>query len=138
MKKWLMAVIFASMLALAACGGGDDGETEEPAETPDTEQPAEDETDDGLDDEDATDEDADEGDSTVDASAAEEIYKQSCASCHAADLTGGAGPDLTTTGADFSVEEIEDIINDGIGSMPAGLVPEDEATVLAEWLGEMD
>lgn len=133
MKKWLMAVIFASVLALAACGGGDGGETEDPADTgTDTEQPAEDTTD-----EDATDGDADEGDSTVDASAAEEVYKQSCASCHAADLSGGAGPDLTAVGADYSADEIEDIINNGIGTMPAGLVPADDATLLANWLADM-
>lgn len=138
MKKWLMAVIFASVLALAACGG-DDGGTDEPVEpdTPDTEEPAEEETDDGIEEEDEAAEE-DEGESTVDAGEAEEIYKQSCASCHAADLSGGAGPDLTTAGDDFTVEEIEDIINEGVGTMPAGLVPEDEATVLAEWLVEMD
>lgn len=113
-----MAIMFASLLALAACGGGGSSDTQEPADTgTDTEQEAE-------------------GDATVDAGAAEEIYKKSCASCHGQDLSGGAGPDLTTTGAEYSVEEIEDIINNGIGTMPAGLVPADEATVLAEWLAE--
>lgn len=135
MKKWLMAVIFASLLALAACGGGDSGDTEDPADTgTDTEQPADD---DAAQDDTTTEDDSDEGDATVDAGAAEEIYKKSCASCHAADLSGGVGPDLTTTGADHSVDEIEDIINDGVGSMPGGLVAADEATVLAEWLGDM-
>lgn len=134
MKKWLMAVIFASLLALAACGGGNSGDKEEPADTgTDTEQPAEDDaTNDDAAEDDATDDNA-----TVDAEAAEEIYKRSCASCHAADLSGGVGPDLTATGADYSAEEIEDIINDGIGSMPGGLVDAEDAAVLANWLADM-
>lgn len=73
------------------------------------------------------------GETTTDA---ESIYASSCASCHGADLTGGVGPDLTTVGSKLSKEEIEDIINNGIGSMPPGLVGPEEATVLAEWLSE--
>lgn len=127
MKKWLMAVIFASLLALAACGGGDSGETEDPADTgTETEEPAEDATEDEAD-----------GDATVDAGAAEEVYKKSCASCHGGDLSGGVGPDLTAVGSELSADEIEDIINNGLGSMPGGLVSADDSTLLADWLAEM-
>lgn len=63
MKKWLMAVMFGAVLVLGACGGGDDGASEEPAE--------------------------EESGETVDAGAAEDIYKESCASCHGGDLEGG-------------------------------------------------
>lgn len=110
MKKWLMAVMFGAVLVLGACGGGDDGASEEPAE----------ET----------------GGETADAGEAEDIYKNSCASCHGGDLEGGAGPDLTSVGSDLSQEEIETVIEEGQGSMPAGLVSGDDLTTLAGWLSE--
>lgn len=67
---------------------------------------------------------------------AEGIFASSCASCHGADLSGGVGPDLTTIGSTLSQAEIEDVINNGIGTMPPGLVNPEEATILAEWLSE--
>lgn len=67
----------------------------------------------------------------------EAIYANSCASCHGNDLSGGVGPDLTAVGASLSADEIEDIINNGVGSMPGGLVGPEEAAVLGEWLSEM-
>ena len=66
----------------------------------------------------------------------EEIFESNCASCHGGDLSGGAGPDLTSVGSDHSEEEIEDIIINGQGSMPPGLVPDEEAAILAGWLAE--
>ncbi|HLR60049.1 MAG TPA: cytochrome c [Pseudogracilibacillus sp.] len=106
MKKWLMAVMFGAVLVLGACGG-DDGASEEPAE---------------------------ESGETVDAGAGEDIYKESCASCHGGDLEGGAGPTLEDNG--LSADEIEDIVEEGPGGMPAGLVSGDDLTVLADWLSE--
>lgn len=106
MKKWLMAVVFGAVLVLGACGGGDDGASE------------------------------DTGGETADAGQAEEIYKNSCASCHGGDLEGGAGPDLTSVGADLSQDEIETVIEEGQGGMPGGLVSGDDLTTLAEWLSE--
>lgn len=67
----------------------------------------------------------------------EEIYANSCVSCHGDDLTGVSGPDLTAVGGSMSEDEIEDVINNGIGSMPPGLATPEEATILAEWLSEM-
>jgi|SRR5690625_233196 len=67
----------------------------------------------------------------------EEIFANKCSSCHGDDLSGGMGPDLTKVGADLSVDEIEDIIVNGQGSMPPGLAVGEEAQALAEWLGEM-
>lgn len=110
MKKWLMAVMFGAVLVLGACGGGDDGASEEPAE------------------------EVEEGGETVDAGAAEDIYKGSCASCHGGDLGGGAGPKLAGNG--FSPEEIETIVEEGQPGMPPGLVSGDDLTVLADWLSE--
>lgn len=117
MKKWLMAVLFGTVLVLGACGGGGDDDTSEPADDAgDTE-----ETDDG---------------GSVDTAAAEDAYKSSCASCHGQDLSGGAGPDLTNVGSDHSAADIEDIIENGQGSMPGGLLSGDDATAVAEWLAD--
>ncbi len=67
----------------------------------------------------------------------EEIFASSCASCHGQDLSGGAGPDLTSVGSSLSAEDIHNIIMNGQGAMPGGLVGNEEADVLAEWLSEM-
>jgi mono/diheme cytochrome c family protein len=66
----------------------------------------------------------------------EEIFKNNCSSCHGADLSGGAGPDLTKIGSKHSEEEIHDIAVNGTGSMPPGMATDDEADVLAKWLSE--
>lgn len=129
MKKWLMAVLLGTLLVLGACGGGND-DAQEPADTED--EATEETTDDAAETDDATDDAAEEGGS-VDASAAEELYKQSCASCHGADLSGqGSFPSLKGTG--LSAEEIETIILEGRGSMPAQLLTGDDAKTVAEWL----
>lgn len=67
----------------------------------------------------------------------EEIFANSCASCHGGDLTGGAGPDLTSVGSDHSAEDIQDIIINGQGSMPPGIIQGEEANEVAAWLAEM-
>jgi mono/diheme cytochrome c family protein len=124
MKKWLLAVLFIAVLALAACGGGgdDDGATEDPADTDNgTEESADNGADDG---------------GSVDTAAGEDVYQQNCAMCHGADLSGGAGPDLTTAGSSFSAEELEDIIVNGTGSMPAQDVSGDDLDALVGWLSE--
>ncbi|MFC3041300.1 cytochrome c551 [Virgibacillus xinjiangensis] len=122
MKKWLMTVVFGSALVLTACGGGGDegGGTDESADNGDT----------------GTEESAD-GGGSVDTAAAEEIYQNNCASCHGGDLSGGAGPDLTSVGADYSADEIADIIENGKGSMPAqSQVSGEDRETLANWLAE--
>ncbi|TQS74818.1 cytochrome c [Ornithinibacillus gellani] len=111
MKKWLLAIVFGSVLVLGACGGGDDSADK------------------------GTDDNADSG--TVDSSGAEDIYKSNCSSCHGQDLGGGAGPDLTKVGSDHSADEIVDIIHNGTGSMPAQKqVSDEDAKTLADWLSE--
>lgn len=114
-------VLFAFVLVLSACGGGDDGASEEPADGDETEEAADEGTDEG---------------GTVDAAAAEEVYKSNCASCHGADLSGGAGPELTNVGSELSAEEIADVIENGKGSMPGGLVSGDDVDLLANWLAD--
>lgn len=67
----------------------------------------------------------------------EDIFQNNCATCHGADLSGGNGPNLQTVGSKYSKDEIKEIILNGKGqAMPAGLIPAEEATVVAEWLAE--
>ncbi|MFX3624782.1 MAG: cytochrome c551 [Ectobacillus sp.] len=73
---------------------------------------------------------------TASGGAAEEIYQKSCASCHGGDLKGQVGPDLTKVGGKYSKEDIENIIKNGRGSMPAGTIQGDDVTTVAQWLSE--
>lgn len=45
-------------------------------------------------------------------------YETSCLMCHGAELEGTAGP--TLVGIEYSAEELDEIIENGIGDMPAG------------------
>ncbi|MFC4557513.1 cytochrome c551 [Virgibacillus kekensis] len=126
MKKWLFTVLFGSALVLGACGGGgDEGATDDSGGNgggEDTEQT-----------------EGNNGGGTTDTAAAEEIYQNNCASCHGADLSGGAGPDLTAVGSEYSADEIADIIKNGTnGGMPAfdGQLPEEDIQSLAQWLAQ--
>ncbi|WP_010098519.1 cytochrome c551 [Ornithinibacillus scapharcae] len=114
MKKWLLAILFGSALVLGACGGED--EADDNGATNDAGQTDGDET----------------------ASAVEDVYEANCAACHGADLSGGAGPNLQAVGANYSADEIKDIILNGKGQMPAqnNRVSDDEAQQLADWLGD--
>ncbi|WP_100010431.1 cytochrome c551 [Lentibacillus sediminis] len=119
MKKSLIAALFGMILVLTACGGGGENE-EQPAETGDagTEQSGE--------------------GGTTDTAAAEEIFQNNCANCHGGDLSGGAGPDLREVGSAYSQEEIADIIQNGIGSMPAqSQVTGEDLEALSSWLAGM-
>lgn len=109
MKTNLLALLLGTMFILAACGGA-----EEPAEdTADTTEGA-----------------------TTETASAEEIVQQSCIGCHGRNLEGGSGPQLTEVGAKYSQEEIASIIINGQGSMPKGLLNEEDAQVVAAWLAE--
>jgi len=109
MKKWLVAILFGTVLTLGACGGGDDGADDNAS--PDGE--------------------------TVDTAAGEEVYKSSCASCHGGDLTGQSGPALDTIGDKYTADEIEDIVENGTGSMPAqSQVSDDDRAEVASWLAD--
>lgn len=67
---------------------------------------------------------------------AETIYQQSCASCHGTNLEGKLGPALQKAGGEFSQAQIEKIIEKGRDSMPAGIIPKEDATKVAEWLSQ--
>ncbi|MBM6619273.1 cytochrome c550 [Bacillus suaedaesalsae] len=71
------------------------------------------------------------------ASTPEDLYKQSCLSCHGDQLQGVVGPALANIGSQYDVAHIEDVIVNGQGSgMPGGLVNAEQAKALAEWLAE--
>lgn len=76
--------------------------------------------------------------SEFDENDAEQRYKMSCAACHGHDLEGAVGPSLKQIGATYSAEEILDIIENGIGTMPAGLASGDEAAEIATWLSTLE
>lgn len=117
MKKWLLAMLFGTVLVLGACGGGDDeNASEKPADKDDTK--------------------TEENGGSVDATAAEGVYQDNCLSCHGADLSGGNGPALTDVGSKYSSEEIADIIKNGKGSMPENMAKGDDVQLLADWLAE--
>jgi cytochrome c550 len=70
------------------------------------------------------------------AASPEEFYKQTCASCHGANMEGGVGPALKGVGGKLSADEIKNILQNGKGNMPAGLVPQDKLDEMAKWLSE--
>ncbi|KMK77449.1 c-type cytochrome [Alkalihalobacillus pseudalcaliphilus] len=121
MKKFLIAL--GLVVALTACGGGDDNTA--PEEDTGTETPAGDEE--------ANDVDG----GTVDVAQAEEVYNQSCIGCHGGDLSGGGGPALTGKG--FTADDIYTVIRNGQGTMPSfseSQISDEEAENLALWIEE--
>src|SRR5699024_5900714 len=66
----------------------------------------------------------------------EEVFQQNCATCHGDVLSGGNGPDLTKVGSEMSKDDIHDIIENGKGDMPTGIVAGEDAEIIAEWLSE--
>jgi cytochrome c550 len=69
--------------------------------------------------------------------APEDIYTGSCVSCHGDAYQGGMGPALTGVGDRYSKDEIKDIVVNGKGNMPAGMVKPEEADAMAEWLANI-
>jgi cytochrome c551 len=108
MKKKLGVLLFGTSLVLAACGGGDSAEK-------------------------APEQEASSGE-TASAESGEKLFLQSCAACHGQDLKGGAGPSLEQVGGKYSKEDIENIIVNGQGAMPKGVLKGEDASKVAEWL----
>ncbi|SIS43079.1 cytochrome c551 [Salimicrobium flavidum] len=128
--KWkLLSVLFVAMLVLAACGGGGGDESSDDSGGDDTTTEEQEGMDEGN---------GDSGDSggEMDSAAAEEAYQTNCSSCHGGDLGGGVGPALDSVGADYSEDEIVDIIQNGNGDMPAQDVDDETAQQIAGWLAQ--
>lgn len=111
MKKKLLALLMGTSLVLAACGGNE--EAEEPKETGNGSETT-----------------------TADAGDAAKLFNNKCSSCHGQNLEGGVGPALDKIGANLSPEDIENVIHEGKGAMPPGLLEGAEATQVATWLAE--
>jgi len=108
MKKWMMAIGLGAMLTLGACGGGDEEDTS-----------------------------GNDSGTTTGSIDAEAVYAQNCAACHGANLEGMSGPALTDVGARLSAEDIEGIIRNGQGAMPANVIQDDdEIAAVSAWLAE--
>ncbi|MDH4618288.1 cytochrome c551 [Brevibacillus sp. AY1] len=122
MKRLLLSVVAAVLVfALSACGGGQQTQpnTNQPAtETPSTEAPST----------------APSG--SYDAATAEALYKNTCAGCHGQTLEGAVGPNLQKVGGTLSKDQILEVLKNGKGSMPPGLVKGDDAETLAAWLAD--
>lgn len=116
MKILRLTLLLALPLAVA-CGDKDDGDTG---------------SDDGATDDGGGDDGSgDDGGSSADGEA---LYATSCAGCHAADGSGGAGPDLNSVVPGMSQGAIESVILDGEGGMPAISVTADEASAIASYV----
>ena len=65
----------------------------------------------------------------------EKLVMKSCIVCHGGDLGGqGNTPAIADAGSHYTEEEILNIIENGKGGMPAGVLKGDEAKAAAEWL----
>jgi cytochrome c551 len=64
----------------------------------------------------------------------EEVFKQSCVSCHGDQLQGVIGPNLQHVGAKYSEKDITNILAQGRGSMPPKVVEGADAQAVAKWL----
>lgn len=68
---------------------------------------------------------------------AETVFKQNCASCHGQNLEGVVGPNLQKIGAQLDEKQIADIIKNGKGGMPPGILKKQpEIQAVAKWLSE--
>ncbi|MER2123423.1 MAG: cytochrome c551 [Exiguobacterium indicum] len=119
LKNLLLALGLGTTLALAACGGSDDSSSSDSSSTKE---------------ESTMNDDSSKTETAVDA---EKIFANNCASCHGNNLEGNVGPNLTKVGSKYSSEEIQEIIKNGKGQMPAGILKDDkEIMAVADWLAE--
>jgi len=117
LKNLLLALGLGTTLALAACGGSDDSSSDDSSSTKE---------------ESTMNDDSSKTETAVDA---EKIFANNCASCHGNNLEGNVGPNLTKVGSKYSSEEIQKIIKNGKGQMPAGILKDDkEIMAVADWL----
>lgn len=119
LKNLLLAAGLGATLVLGACGSDDSSSDTSPDTTKE---------------ESTMNDDSSKTETAVDA---EKIFANNCASCHGNNLEGNVGPNLTKVGAKLSSEEIQEIIKNGKGQMPAGILKDDkEIVAVADWLAE--
>ncbi|REK71144.1 c-type cytochrome [Paenibacillus paeoniae] len=126
-SKWLLLVVAVILvIAVSACGGGVKEGTNSGGTNNGTNNGG-------------TNGGNNAGGGTVDAAAAEAIYKQNCIGCHAVDLSGGVGPNLQKVGAKLSADQIKATITNGRGGMPAykDQLSSADIDTLSNWLASM-
>lgn len=65
----------------------------------------------------------------------ETIAMKSCITCHGGELQGqGSAPKISDVGSRLSEKEILNVIENGKGAMPAGIVKGADAEAVAKWL----
>lgn len=62
----------------------------------------------------------------------EALAQGKCIACHGNSYEGGMGPSLV--GIALSEDEIKDVLANGRGAMPKGLVPEENLDAMAAWV----
>ncbi|REB10001.1 cytochrome c [Sporosarcina sp. BI001-red] len=63
---------------------------------------------------------------------AEAVAQQKCIGCHGGDLKGSVGPNLH--GEDKDAKELHEIIKNGKGGMPAGLIPDENIDDMVDYI----
>lgn len=63
---------------------------------------------------------------------AEAVTQQKCIGCHGGDLKGGVGPNLH--GEDKDAKALHEIIKNGKGGMPAGLIEDENIDAMVEYI----
>ena len=109
MKNKLLAVMFGAVLVLGACGGDKANDSDKGTST---------------------------GGETASADA-EKVVQTSCVGCHGGNLEGqGNAPALNDVGSRLSESEIHEILKNGRGSMPGGLVKDADLDAVSKYLAE--
>lgn len=67
----------------------------------------------------------------------QDIYKTTCIACHGDQYQGVVGPSLHGIGKKLSVARIKQIITQGYGPMPSGLVSPQQADAMAKWVSQI-
>ncbi|USG65299.1 cytochrome c [Brevibacillus ruminantium] len=120
MKRFPLTVLSAALvLLLGACGGGGKQAAPPPATTPPAGETAPSAPSGGY-----------------DAATAQTLFNSKCSSCHGQDLSGAVGPNLTKVGDRYTKEQILEILKNGKGGMPGGLVSGADADTVAAWLAD--
>ncbi|MCR2820418.1 cytochrome c550 [Lederbergia panacisoli] len=65
-----------------------------------------------------------------------EAASKTCISCHGENLEGAGGAPALR-GAGLTKEHIADVLQNGQGTMPAGLVPAENIDEMAEWVANL-
>lgn len=71
-------------------------------------------------------------DNSTEAVQGEDIYMANCAGCHGENLEGAAGPAI----GGLSKDDVLKAIEEGPGTMPAGIVSGQEAEDVAAWISQ--